>query len=492
MSGMRSSGFSTVLLAGLVLTGCDAYERTNPLDPAYPMMVTIVGPDSIFSVNDTVQFQIVTEPAHSDLPFVWSTSDMGRLPPIADVPGRFTSMGNGVAVVRAELGSRRVEKEVVISQRAVRLLIAPPPTTQLASFGEAVQLSAAIVDAKDTPVQGAAADLQWSASDSSVIDLANGRVTARNNGSSWVRARSLGQADSLLISVQQIPATLQFGSANYSIPLPGASVQTVITARDARGNAIASPAGLNLTSSRASFQVNQTGLVQSTGFGSTRITAQLGALEASTNVRVVGGTAPVVNGVAAGLTGQPGSPQNFLVIELDARDAELDLDEATIEVYSTAGTWMTTRVVPLEQGHADYLAVLPIQGAAGAGTLRIRLRDAALNNSSLTTWPVAVQPRDGSPGLEIVQVTIQPNGTAQVVVDLDDGNAALRNVHLFGFAGTGEVVLHRVWAQSTPGVRVLEASLPAGGSIVSLGVVVSDTAGNMSFLRSWDLVGGAP
>ena len=477
---------ATVLAAA---AACQAYDRTNPLDPEYAMEVTILGPDSVFSVNDTVQFHIQTEPSHSGLPFVWSSGDVGRFPTVETAPpGVFTSRANGTVTIRATLGGRTVEKEVVISQKPVKLMIAPPPTTDFVSLGDFLNLSAAIVDAKSTPVQGATTTLEWSSSNANVVEVVNGRATARANGSAWVKASSLGQADSVRLTVQQVPATLQFGNANYTIGIPGGSVQTALTTRDARGNPIPSPQGLAVTSSRSTFQVNATGLVQSSGFGSTVITAQLGELTATTNVRVVGGTAPVTNAVEAAVTSLGPVAKNFLLIELTARDSELDLDEATLEVYSTADLWMLTRVIPLEQGTATDLAVLAVPNAGQAGTVRVRLRDAALNSSAQTVWDVATQPTAESPDISIESVVANGSGGLSVRVQATRGDADLRNVHVVGLAANGEVVVLETRPASTDPVTVT-LTPPGAPAVVTIGAVATDIEGGVSPLRLWSLTG---
>jgi hypothetical protein len=477
--------FLCLWVTGL-LGGCSAYERTNPLDPSYPLVLTIVGPDTIRSVNDTVQFQLVAEPAHSALPVVWSTSAAIRLNTVDGQPGTFTSIANGTAVIKAEVGPHVAEKEVVVEQRPVRLSISPPGPAQLSSLGEVLNLTASIVDAKNSPLANAPGDLQWLSSDLSVADVSNGRVTARGNGQAWIHATSLGQADSMRVSVQQLPVTMQFNNASYTIAIPGGSVQTVLSVRDARNNLIASPAGLTLTSSRSTFQVGSSGLVQSTGFGSTVVTARLGELTATTNVRVIGGTAPVVSALNAGLTGFPGSPRNFLLIEMDTRDSELDLDEATLEVYSTAVTWMATRVVPLVQGQASLTTVVAIPQMANAGTVRVRVRDAALNNSSQTTWVVSPQPQAGAPDVNILGATTAP-GSVTVTAQPIKGVGDLRALYLFGFDAAGEVVLSTNVPQPNVAGEVITLNNPTGLQIAYVGAVVSDTAGRLSLLKRFEI-----
>jgi len=482
MTGPRRGLFSLVLLGAFA--GCDSYERTNPLDPGSGLQVSLAGPDSVFSLNDTIRFSVVTIPEAPGLPFAWATSDSLRLAPVEGRPGSFTTLANGVAFVYAENGPYRLERSVVIQQRAVRLRIAPPSVTDLESLGEVVNLSASIVDGRNTPVQGAATDLRWSSTETQVADVVDGRVTARGNGDVWIRATSLGQRDSVPLRVRQRPTSIQFGSATYTIALPGGAVQTVITVRDARGNPVAAPQGLAVSSSRPAFLVDNGGRVRSTGFGSTEITARIGELEARTLVRVAGGTPPIIERVLAGLTRFEGEPRaEFLLVEIEARDAELDLDEGTVEVYSTADTWITTRVVGLEQGQAVHTAAMAVRAPA-AGSARVRLRDAALNNSLLQTVSTQLFPQAGSPSGSVRDVVRLSADSIEVGILAVDAEADLRRVYLFGFASDGETVFSRSVAVPRDGNSARELRLGARtgemGRVTRVGVVLSDAGGRLS------------
>lgn len=479
------------LCAAGLIAGCEAYERTNPLDPSYPLVMTIIGPDTIRSVNDTIVFQLTTEPAHSGLPVVWTTSAINRLAMAGDQPGTFASVANGTALIRVQVGPHSTEKEIVIEQRAVGLSIFPEGPVQLVSLGEFLNLTASTVDAKNTPVAGAATDLVWLSSNVEVADIVGGRVTARANGQTWVHATSLGQTDSVRVVVQQLPATMQFGNAAYTIGFPGGTVQTALTIRDARNNLIASPAGLSVTSSRSTFQVTPGGLVLSSGYGSTVITARIGELTASTSVRVTGGTAPVVTSLTAGLTGFPGQGRNFLLVEMETRDAELDMEVAMLEVYTASGTFMVPRTVDLVQGQATLSTSLGIPGTAGAGEVRVRVRDAAPNTSPQTIWNVTPQPHATAPDVNVVGTSTNAQGTFIVSVQPIGGTAALRALHLFGFDASGEVVLSSRLSQPSAAGAVISLPNPASIPIAFLGVVVSDINGGVSLVKRIDLSAGS-
>jgi hypothetical protein len=58
------------VLAALVACG-DPYLHTNPYDPAYPLEMTISGPDTLFSFEEIGQYTAQTNPPWSDTGFVW-------------------------------------------------------------------------------------------------------------------------------------------------------------------------------------------------------------------------------------------------------------------------------------------------------------------------------------------------------------------------------------------------------------------------------------
>jgi len=466
---------------------CQAYERSNPLDPEYPLTLAITGPDTLYSVNDTVQFQLVTDPRDAGLPFTWSTSNATRVSVVNGRPGAFASNANGTAVITVALGPHSAQKEVVVQQRPVRVLIVEPSNAEIPSLGDVLVLSAAVVDARDTPVSPTTA-LLWSSSDASVAEVTNGRVTARGNGSAWIKASTLAQGDSLRVTVRQVPASVQFGAPNYTILIPGGSVQTVINVRDARNNLIPSPSGLQVSSSRSSFLVQSNGFVQSSGYGSTQITARIGELQATTTVRVTGGTPPTVLDLDAGLTRVQGATPNFLLIEFTARDTELDLDEATVEVLSPDGNWMDTRIVRLVQGVPAYSASVAVPGMINPATVRIVVRDAALRSSVLTSWSVTEHPKTGAPGVQLISAAKTAEGRIEVAVELTGGNATLRTLHLFGFDAAGSIVYSHGVSGPSAGPSTLNVQPANVAQITAVGVVVSDVNGGLSLLRRVDLM----
>lgn len=74
----------------------DPYKHTNPYDPAYPVQVTVVGPDSLFSYNEIGQFGAVSSPAFPDTAFGFASSDSASFPPVGSPPGTASFRNGGL------------------------------------------------------------------------------------------------------------------------------------------------------------------------------------------------------------------------------------------------------------------------------------------------------------------------------------------------------------------------------------------------------------
>jgi hypothetical protein len=479
----------------LFAAACGDYARTNPLDPGYPLALELVGPDTIYSLNDTIHFQLVTEPARPDLTFTWTTSDAQRLAPIEAAPGSFASMANGVVRIGAEFGAHRVEREIIVAQRPIALRIQAPPTRELTSLGEILTVSAAAVDARNTPVPGSAADLQWSSAAPAVAEVAAGRVTARANGSTWIRASSLGHSDSIEVRVRQRPASLQFGQQRYDLRWPGDWVRPAVNVRDARGNALVEPQPVQLRTSRPSFVVEAGGLVRAQTYGSAEIIAQLGELEARSAVRVTGGSRPAINRVSAAFTSvDGGASRNFLLVEIDASDPDQDLDRGAVTAFNRRPlTGLAHGEMTMEQGQPSYLAWQGFANVASADSVFVQIWDAAGNNISRGSLTFTSHPAAGAP-----QITLHGAARAPASISADITATApgrlLDNVYLFGFDARGEPVLSTRWrvhghSSLTETVRLHGDPLVVA-AIVRIGVLVTDSAGNLSTLRTADLASG--
>src|ERR1019366_6293541 len=71
------SVLATVILMASFACG-DPYRHTNPYDPAVPVTITVLGPDSLFSYTEQAHFTAQIVPAFPDTAVQFSSSDNGQ------------------------------------------------------------------------------------------------------------------------------------------------------------------------------------------------------------------------------------------------------------------------------------------------------------------------------------------------------------------------------------------------------------------------------
>ena len=85
----RAVAASGIVLLAVALACGDPYLHTNPYDPVFPVALTVVGPDTVFSYSEVATFGLQSVPAFPDSSAQFSVSDS-----IAFVP-------NGVGAFRS-------------------------------------------------------------------------------------------------------------------------------------------------------------------------------------------------------------------------------------------------------------------------------------------------------------------------------------------------------------------------------------------------------
>ena len=119
-----------------------------------------------------------------DAAISWSSSDEG----VATVSsqGLVTAVANGNATITAKSGSISSTATITVMQTAHSIVLEPPMTT-LTAIDETVQLTAAVLDRNEQPVEGAT--VSWTSSDPGVAAVDDeGLVTAVGNGSVGITA----------------------------------------------------------------------------------------------------------------------------------------------------------------------------------------------------------------------------------------------------------------------------------------------------------------
>lgn len=86
---------SAAVLVVAVACG-DPYKHTNPYDPIFPVSVTIVGPDTLFSYFENGNYGAVTVPTFADTSLRFASSDSAQLPPVGSQAGIGTFRNGGL------------------------------------------------------------------------------------------------------------------------------------------------------------------------------------------------------------------------------------------------------------------------------------------------------------------------------------------------------------------------------------------------------------
>ena len=90
-TGSRRSAPLTALALLTVAIACgDPYQHTNPYDPLVPVVVTVLGPDTLFSYREIGQYAAHSVPAFPDSAFQFGSVDSASLMP--SMGGAFISL----------------------------------------------------------------------------------------------------------------------------------------------------------------------------------------------------------------------------------------------------------------------------------------------------------------------------------------------------------------------------------------------------------------
>ena len=217
-------------LALVVLTTCgkDSSTKPPPSQPSpapapVPTRVTI-SPSSVtlnalgqtvpltakvFDQNNAVLGSAVV---------IWSSGHPG----VATVSsqGLVTAVSNGTATIAARSRSVMTEAPVTVKQEAVRIVI-DPEEAALLSVGETLQLTAAVLDGNDQPLEVSV--VTWHSDDESVATVSSqGLVTAVSNGTATITVRSGLVSNSIEVKVPE---------RDVQISIPDRNLRSVIENR---------------------------------------------------------------------------------------------------------------------------------------------------------------------------------------------------------------------------------------------------------------------
>ncbi len=191
--------YAVIPLTVLILGACGKDSPTGPQTPARVTMsalsISLNALGSTHQLTATV-FDRLSK-AIPDANVTWASSD-GSVATVS-AAGLLTSVNNGSAQITATAGGASATAVVTVSQTANRITITPS-SGLLTDPGAVLQLTAAVLDENDQPVDGA--EVRWSSSDASVAGVdSDGVVTALSDGIVQITAQSGGLADFVDITV---------------------------------------------------------------------------------------------------------------------------------------------------------------------------------------------------------------------------------------------------------------------------------------------------
>jgi endo-1,4-beta-xylanase len=311
--------------------------QATPGDPAsvvvYPAAATLgVGNDTTLTAAVSDKWSNLIANAQ----VAWSASPSA----VATVSGkgRVSTLSPGSATVTATAGGAIGTAWISVTgapSSTVAHVVASPSSLSFDALGSSAKLSAAATDAASAPVT---ADFQWRSLDASVATVdASGLVKALANGSTSVivSATCCAPADTVPVSVAQVPQSVTLSSSLLTLPVGGSDSLHALV-KDANGFLIAD-ATLSWSSSDAGVAgVDSSGVVRAVAAGTATITAAVAGAS--------GTAAPSGASAGSGVTGQAS-------VVVSAPTAAADPDTVTdLKVSAVTDSSVTLRWTQVDDG----------------------------------------------------------------------------------------------------------------------------------------------
>ncbi|MGH7752073.1 MAG: Ig-like domain-containing protein, partial [Gemmatimonadales bacterium] len=197
--------------------------------------------DTLTSVNDTLLFTVTARDAMgqtipADSVVVELVTDPDSTLRVLQTTGVRARQSGAAATVRVRVDTATQLATVVVLQRVVTLSVSPD-SIRLTSVGAQRQFSAAGVDARGNPVL--APVVTWTSRAPAVVQVGGqGLATAQLNGATRVVGTADGQADSAIVVVQQVAATVDVTPSLDTLRAVGARRTLRAVVRDSLGQPI--------------------------------------------------------------------------------------------------------------------------------------------------------------------------------------------------------------------------------------------------------------
>ena len=252
-----------------------------------PVTIDLVPNSAVLaSIDDTLQLHAVVRNGRGDavtgLAIGWSTPDVAVLDVLPD--GRAIAIGTGTARVIGAVGGVADTSTVTVTNAPAFLDITSPDTT-LTSLGDAFLPAVAVKNARGADLPRDA--VTW-ISDNSAIGYVSafGEIVAADTGAARIRATSGALADTLFVTIENVPALVSIESDLDTLTSLGQQLFYGVEVRNARGNLIADYPS-RWESSSATTVVVDTGLITAVSVGGSWVRAMADSVGDSVRVEVV-------------------------------------------------------------------------------------------------------------------------------------------------------------------------------------------------------------
>ncbi|MEO5510151.1 MAG: Ig-like domain-containing protein, partial [Longimicrobiales bacterium] len=281
-----------------------------------------------------------------------------------------TGLVTGVAMGNADI-TAQVDAATAVS--VIRVYRAPPAAIEILpdslvfdAIGATRGLAITIIDRFGRVTPG---DVTWSSLEPTIATVnGSGQVTSQAEGRARIVARTGNVADTVVVSVQQIPASLILTPDSSTITVAGGQLALSAVVRDANGHAAAAAPVTFTSLTPAVVTVSAIGVVTAVSNGSGRVKAVSGGAADTATVRVTFGAANLVmrpflitpsdtlsDGTAASITmtvrNAGNAPTTAAMLRLrltTASGAQLHADSAVIPVLLPGDSTILTRVLALD------------------------------------------------------------------------------------------------------------------------------------------------